>query len=316
MLASVAISTPSHAHDALPIALSLDQTGPSDYSLRARFPPAIPEMMRPQLDVAAPCKTVGRKAAIIQVRCPGERPPSAVTLAWPGAAGNAPVLLRVSYANGQSATLVSPPGAGRLELPGRQTRASVFAGYFSAGLDHIFGGADHLLFLVCLVLIARRPKRIAWTVTGFTLGHALTISLATLGLLLVDSGVVEVLIALSIVFVAAEVARGPGNSMSWRMPVLVAALFGLLHGLGFAGALREIGLPTGEVPLSLTAFNLGIEAGQLIFVVGLVLAAALARVLVGRFFSQPATRWQQPGLAAWPIGIVASLWFFERLHSL
>ena len=310
------LATPSRAHDALPIALSLDQTGEREYSLRARFPPTFPPGMTPQPDIAAPCKPVRRQATTLVIRCPDAAPPAALMLAYPGPSGNAPILLRLSYADGQRQTIVAPAGTTRLELPARQSRGGVFTGYFRAGLDHIFGGADHLLFLVCLMLIAQRPGRIAWTVTGFTLGHALTITLASLGLVMVDSGLAEILIALSIVFAAAEIARGRKDSLTWRRPALVAALFGLVHGLGFAGALREIGLPQGEVPLALLAFNLGIELGQLIFVLALLLLAGAARWTALRFWLSSAARMPAPGLAAWPIGLVASLWFFTRLNSL
>ncbi|MDG2004049.1 MAG: HupE/UreJ family protein [Novosphingobium sp.] len=309
------LAVPSHAHDALPIALSLDQTGEREYSLRARFPPTFADDETPQSGVAAPCEIHRQRATTQVIQCPDASTPPALTLTYPGPAGNAPILLRLSYVDGQRQTLVSPAGTSRIALPDRQTRSGVFSGYFRSGLSHIFGGADHLLFLVCLMLIAQRPVRIAWTVTGFTLGHALTISLAALGLAMVDAGAVEVLIALSIVFAAAEIARGRKDSLTWRKPSLVAALFGLLHGLGFAGALNEIGLPQGEVPVALLAFNLGIETGQLAFVAALMLLAGAAHWLALHFWPSP-ERIPAPALAAWPIGIIASLWFFARLHAL
>jgi len=305
-------ASPLEAHDALPVALSLDQTGSGEYSLRARVPPVFPLGMEPRPGVAAPCRVAGGQGAALLIRCPDAWPPTALTLTYPGPVGNAPVLLRIAYAGGQHHTLVAPPGSARIELPQRQDSSGVFAAYFGAGLDHIATGFDHLLFLACLMLIAGRVERIAWTVTGFTLGHALTISLASLGLVMVDAGAVEVLIALSIVFAAAEIARGNRNSLTWRKPMLVAALFGLLHGLGFAGALREIGLPQVEMPLALLAFNLGIEAGQLVFVVALFL---LARALLRLWRSAP-EHMLAPPLAAWPIGLVASFWFFARLEAL
>lgn len=302
------LASPLRAHDALPIALTLDQASGQEYSLRARFPPTFPPGMEPRLGVAGPCEVASGQENAQLIRCPKGARPAALTLVWPGPAGNAPVLVRLSYADGERHTLVAPPGTARLELPAKPDREGVFAGYFWAGLGHIATGIDHLFFLVCLMLIAGGPARIAWTVTGFTLGHALTISLASLGLVRIDPGAVEVLIALSIVFAAAEIARGRQDSLTWRRPALVAALFGLLHGLGFAGALGEIGLPHGEVPLALLAFNLGIEAGQLLFVAVLF---ALAWALV-RLWRSPLS----PVPAAWAIGVVASYWFFERLGAL
>lgn len=308
LLLLVMLAAPLRAHDALPIALTLDQTGAREYSLRAKFPPAYPMGMEPELGVAAPCEVAKGSVNTLLIRCPDARRPGAITLAWPGPSGNAPVLARLAYIDGERQTLVAPPGSRRLALPAQQSRAGVFAGYFRAGLEHIATGFDHLLFLVCLMLIAGGLGRVAWTVTGFTLGHALTISFASLGLVRVDPGAVEVLIALSIAFAAAEIVRGERDTLTWRKPALVAALFGLLHGLGFAGALREIGLPHGEVPLALLAFNLGIEAGQLVFVAVLF---ALMWAVLRLWRSAPA-----PALAAWPIGVVASFWFVDRLAGL
>ena len=306
------VATPVTAHDSLPIALTLDQTGEREYSLRARFPPGFPPGMEPVPGVALPCAAIKQQGSAILIRCPDAAPPPALTLDFPGPATNAPILLRLSLADDQQRTLVSPPGTARIELPARQARAEVFAGYFRAGLGHIATGFDHLAFLVCLMLIAARPARIAWTVTGFTLGHALTLSLASLGLAMASSSAIEALIALSIVFAAAEIARGNRDSLTWRKPALVASLFGLLHGLGFAGALREIGLPQNEAPLALFAFNLGIEAGQLVFVVAL-----LGLVWAGlRLWRSARERFPKPALAAWPIGIISGLWFFERLGAL
>ena len=308
MLLALLLARPALAHDALPISLTLDQTGAREYGLRAIFPPSFPPDLEPQAGVARPCSIAKRQGNAALIRCPDEAAPAALTLAFPGPTTNAPILLRLSQADGERRTIVSPPGTERIELPERIGRTEVFATYAKAGVGHIATGFDHLLFLVCLVLIAGSLARIAWTVTGFTLGHALTISLATLGVVTLDSGAVEVLIALSIVFAAAEIVRGNRETMTWRRPALVATLFGLLHGLGFAGALSEIGLPHGEVPLALLSFNLGIEAGQLVFVAVLY---GLAWAFVRLWRSPPA-----PALASWPIGILASIWFFERLASL
>jgi len=310
------IATPSWAHDALPIALSLDETGEHQYSLRARIPPTFPVGMVPWPKAAAPCSTVRRQATTSVIRCPDADPPAAIELLYPDVAGNAPILLRLSYADGLRRTMVAPPGTLRLELPAKVTLVGVFSGYFRAGVGHIGGGVDHLLFLVCLMLIAGSMQRIVWTVTGFTLGHALTLSLATLGLVMVDPGTVEVLIALSIVFAAAELTRQRKDSLTFRKPALVAALFGLLHGLGFAGALRDIGLPQGEVPLALLSFNLGIETGQLVFVVALLSLAGAVGWAVLRYRPSLPVRLPAPSLAAWPIGVVASFWFFARLAAL
>ncbi len=151
----------------------------------------------------------------------------------------------------------------------------VFAVYFRLGLEHIVPlGADHVLFVVGLFLSAPALRPLAWQVSAFTVAHALTLALATMGLVHVPSSVVEPLIALSIAAIALEniVERG----FHWRRP-LIAFAFGLLHGFGFAGALRSLGLPPEDLALSLLGFNLGVEAGQLVVVAVLLLALGWSR---------------------------------------
>src|SRR5262249_26247286 len=149
--------------------------------------------------------------------------------------------------------------------------------YTRLGVEHILSGADHLLFVLGLVLLAPALGAVARTVTAFTVGHSVTLSLVVLGALTVPAGPAELLIALTVLVLAVELTRTHASLLG-RRPWAMAAGFGLLHGLGFAGALRETGLPLGDIPLALFAFNLGIEAGQLAFVAALLLGArALAR---------------------------------------
>ena len=153
-------------------------------------------------------------------------------------------------------------------------------------------GWYHLLFLLCMLMLARRPQQVLMTVAGFTLGHALTITAASLGLAGLPGPPVETAIALSIMIVAAEIIRRDRTTLTWHFPVIISALFGLLHGFGFASALRDIGLPQLELPWALLAFNLGIETGQLLFV-----AACAAVVLaVHSIARNPAVlpRWMKP----------------------
>ena len=147
--------------------------------------------------------------------------------------------------------------------------------YLTLGIEHILTGIDHLLFVLALLLLTTGTWRLVKTVTAFTVAHSITLGLATLGIVHVPSRPVEAVIALSIVFVAAEIvqARRGRAGLAAQMPWIVAFIFGLLHGFGFAGALSEVGLPEGHIPVALLFFNLGVEAGQLLFV-----AAVLALV--------------------------------------
>ena len=187
----------------------------------------------------------------------------------------------------------------------------VLRDYVRLGVGHILAGPDHLLFVLGLVLLAGSFRRIAATVTAFTLGHSVTLSLAALGLVHVPSGPIEVAIAASVFVLAVELARDPPHPTAIRRrPWLMAALFGLLHGLGFAAALAEAGLPEREVPLALFAFNVGIEAGQLAFVATVLAARALAGPLVARM----------PGwsvrLPVYAMGSLAGFWLLDRTLAL
>ena len=146
--------------------------------------------------------------------------------------------------------------------------AEVAWSYLVLGVEHILAGIDHLLFVLALLLIVRGGKRILLTITAFTVAHSITLVAATLGWVRVPGPPVEAIIALSIVFVAAEIVHGlrgkPG--LTARAPWVVAFTFGLLHGFGFAGALAEVGLPEKAIPVALLMFNVGVEIGQLLFV--------------------------------------------------
>jgi hypothetical protein len=184
--------------------------------------------------------------------------------------------------------------------------------YLLLGVEHILLGIDHLLFVLGLLLIVRGPWMLVKTVTAFTVAHSLTLALATLGLVEVASRPVEAAIALSIVFLAVEILRARQGriGVTHRSPWLIAFAFGLLHGLGFAGALAEIGLPAGEIPLALLFFNLGVEIGQLLFV-----AAVLSVRWAARRLEVAWPAWVEP-LPAYAIGSLASFWLIERVSAI
>ena len=220
------------------------------------------------------------------------------------------VLLRVVYADGSELTQLLKPTMTRLQLP-RASRAAVpIRQYLELGFTHIWGGIDHLLYVFGLMLLVRDTRTLVKTITGFTLAHSITLATATLGYVDIPAAPVEAAIALSIVYVAVEVvnARQYRTSLAQSAPWVIAFGFGLLHGLGFAGALAEVGLPAHAIPAALFLFNVGIELGQLTFV-GLLLLAAYglrrsAPLLVSRW------SWAPPYL----IGSTASFWLIERLQ--
>jgi hydrogenase/urease accessory protein HupE len=218
------------------------------------------------------------------------------------------VLVRVVLADGRRFQAVLTPESPTFEIPARESRLAVGRSYGALGVAHILAGWDHLLFVIGLVLLVSGGGRLVKTVTAFTLGHSVTLSLAVLGFVRVPQAAAESMIALSIFVLAVELARDAAlpPTLLGRRPWAMAAAFGLLHGLGFAGALAESGLPPGEIPLALASFNLGIELGQLaIVVVTLALRAALARV-----------PWRWPDrltlAPAYAIGALAAFWLYDR----
>ena len=197
------------------------------------------------------------------------------------------------------------------QIKEKPNRWQVAQTYFITGVEHILRGYDHLLFVLALVLLLRNVWTIAKAATAFTIAHSITLVGATLGLIGLPQRPVEILIALSIVFMAVEIAKKNPQvpRLSERMPWVIAFIFGLIHGFGFAGALREIGLPEGEVPTSLLTFNLGVEAGQLIII---LFAVTIIEIIsrLSKPMLAPLIR-----IATYSIGIIASFWFIERLFS-
>jgi hypothetical protein len=217
-------------------------------------------------------------------------------------------LLLIEQRDGTTIQTVLSTRAPTFTVPSQPSRWDVLRSYAALGTEHILSGPDHLLFVFGLLLLVSAPRLLVQTITAFTLGHSITLSVAALRLAAVPSRAVEALIALSVLILAVELARDAGHgTLLRRFPWVMALLFGLLHGFGFAGALAEAGLPPGDIPLALVSFNGGIELGQLAFV-GTVLTAA---ALLARWLPAAAARGTRP--AVYAMGILASFWFFERV---
>jgi hydrogenase/urease accessory protein HupE len=187
--------------------------------------------------------------------------------------------------------------------------------YTVLGIEHILTGYDHLLFVLALVLLVDTTRRLVAAITAFTAAHSLTLFAATLGWLHVPGQPVEAVIALSIVFVASEIVHGrQGRSgLTERYPWTVAFVFGLLHGLGFAGALAQVGLPQASIPSALFFFNVGVEIGQLLFITAVLATTAVGhRVLRLSTWRVPGWLWRVPPYA---IGGVASFWVAQRVAA-
>ena len=218
------------------------------------------------------------------------------------------VLVSVSLLDGRTIQRVLSPRQTSVALDFSAREAPRASGYLGLGIEHILTGVDHLLFVLGLLLIVRKVRALMGTITAFTLAHSITLAATALGWIHVQPSVVEALVALSIVVLAVELvrqARGEGG-VTVRYPWLIAFAFGLLHGCAFAGALAEVGLPSGDIPLALFLFNVGVEVGQLLFIA----VAGLLLLLVARFLRQPPA-WSRL-IAPYAIGSFASYWFIER----
>ena len=215
-------------------------------------------------------------------------------------------LLRVTLAEGIFHQAVFTATEPDFVVPIEGSAGTVALDYSWLGAEHIWAGPDHLLFVMGLLLLVGWNRRLILTVTAFTLGHSITLAMVTLGLFDYPVSLVEFMIALSIYLLAVELARGEGGGALWRQPWWLAGGFGLLHGMGFAGALAETGLPQSNVPLALLFFNVGIELGQLAFIALLVVVAVLGGSLIG----PRATRLRP--MPVFVLGALSAMWCIER----
>lgn len=317
-LVALLISTAAHADIFRPAYFELTELGETEYQVLWRVP-AAGAAQREAINVVFP-EGVTRE--------PGTRPymvgnaweqrykidvPGGLygkDLRFDGQRGSATdIIARVLRSDGSTQLERLSPVDAQFTVTPSPGAGEVAWAYLVLGVEHILGGIDHLLFVLALLLLVRNLRRLVWTITAFTVAHSITLVLATLGWINLPGPPVEAIIALSIVFVAAEVIheqRGI-SSLTARSPWIVAFGFGLLHGLGFAGALAEVGLPETAIPVALLMFNVGVETGQLMFVAAVVALAYLIR----RFTPFPPESFSRA--IAYGIGSIAAFWTIERV---
>ncbi len=317
-----ALAGAAQAHEVRPAYLEIQERAPGHYSLLWRTPVLSGMPLPIALKLPEGVREIGE--AIVATR-PGSRVERRVIetaagglagqrIEFPGLeASITDVLVRVELLDGTRTVTLVRASQPWLEIAAPQGRLAIAGAFVKQGIEHILGGYDHLLFVLALMLIVRGTGRLLWTITAFTVAHSITLALATLGVVRVPGPPVEATIALSILLLAVEIVhvRRGQPSLTAKWPWVVAFSFGLLHGFGFAGALSAIGLPEGEVPLALFAFNLGVEIGQLMFIAAVLALLALARrVPLPRAVVQHALP-----VANYLIGTLAAFWFIERVAS-
>lgn len=219
------------------------------------------------------------------------------------------VLINIQLNNGSQYSELITPDNPFYEIPSEPSTWKVVQSYLILGIDHILLGIDHLLFVLALILVTKGKWRIIKTVTAFTIAHSITLSLAALGIMSIPIPPVEAVIALSIVFLAREIILHDDfkNSLTYRMPWLIAFTFGLLHGFGFASALSETGLPQSAIPLALAFFNVGVEVGQIIFV---AIVLSIGYIISKLPIQVPLWLRKSP---AYIIGSLAFYWVIDRV---
>jgi hydrogenase/urease accessory protein HupE len=315
LIVAVALARPGLAHDARPLSVTLIEQAEGVYRTVVRAPPTLEPQNAPaivwpdacELRETAPLRLGSGSTSLVS--CAGGLAGRTVRIDYPLYNPALTALFRLEPAEGAAITAVLAPDEFSWTVPAERTLVAVARDYIALGIEHIWTGIDHLLFVAGLMLLARKPRRIVLAVTGFTVAHSVTLSLAALGFVRVPIEPVEAMIALSILFLAAEIARDDSSSFSHRFPIALSFVFGLLHGFGFAAALGEIGLPRAELVAGLLFFNLGVELGQLAFI-----AFVTALFMAGRRLVTAAT--VRPErltlLGAYCLGIPAAFWFVER----
>ncbi len=319
LVAGILMSTPfALAHPLAPALLEFVEEGDGLWRVRwktsiVRAPGAREEpILPPDCVLGEAVEERGESSVTIrfEMRCRGGLIGERVGVAGLETVG-VDALVRMSFLDGRILQRVVRAAEPEIVVPAQPSRWAVFYDYARLGVDHILGGPDHLLFVFGLVLLTQTLTALLATITAFTIGHSITLALAALDWIQVPQGPVEVAIAASIFVLAVELARPEERRDGFgRRPWWMAFCFGLLHGLGFAGALREAGLPSGEIPLALFSFNLGLESGQIAFVLVVVAFGLLVRRL-----PRPLPAWAR-AVPVYLIGSLAAFWFFQRLAML
>lgn len=307
-----------HAHESRPAYLEVKETAAGQYSLLWRTP--LLSGMRLPVELEFPDDVRNLKSPATQelidsvlTRCWIEAGPNGLggkRISFPGLQGTiTDVLVRVELLDGRSWTAIVHPSQPWVEITAAQTRLEVMGAFVVQGIRHILFGADHLLFVLGLLLIVKDRWMLLKTITAFTIAHSITLAIATLGYAEAPMLPLNAAIALSILFLGPEIVRSWRGETSFtiRHPWVVAFAFGLLHGFGFASALTSAGLPKADLPIALLSFNGGVEIGQLSFVALVLLLERAFRILEVRW-----PRWAE-ALPGYTVGSLGAFWTVQRL---
>jgi hypothetical protein len=321
-LLALGIAVPAAAHNLAPAYLELRELAHGAVAVRWKQSALMPRGAR--LEPALPCRAASAPSAHIEgdgvvlewrLACAGSLVGLRVAVdGLPGSGTDA--LVHVALADGRALRAILTAHAPALTVPARESAAAVLFGYGRLGIEHLWTGLDHLAFVAGLTLLLGATRRLLVAITAFTAGHSATLALAALGFVRAPRAAVELAIAATIVALALSLARENGAQAPTagvaRRPALLPFAFGLLHGLGFAGALGALGLPQHAIPLALFGFNVGIELGQLAFVAALLGLAFVAAPRRARAASSPRRRALAHEAAASALGALGVFWCLDR----
>jgi hydrogenase/urease accessory protein HupE len=310
------LSPLSMAHDARPVVINLTEQAPDVFFATLRPPPVLQPNNFPVLVWPEACVNQTEQGAGNIRLCAGGLDGLNFALSYPQSNPALASYFTVTFLDGSSRNMMLTPSESSWEVEGPPTTLGIISDYTILGFEHILAGLDHLLFVLGLLVISGTAKRILLTVTGFTLAHSITLFLSTMGLVNIPIAPVEAVIALSILFLAHEISRNHTDSWTYRAPVIVSFSFGLLHGLGFASALGDVGVVANQILLSLLFFNVGVELGQLAFIAAVVVVYLIFK----EFYLRIKSKEFIPGvsflnlelLIAYVIGIPSAYWVIER----
>jgi hydrogenase/urease accessory protein HupE len=316
VVAAALLARPAQAHEVRPGFLEMRETAPGTYSVLWKHPaggevrisiaPVFPEgcsFRTPDRQQMTPGAVLVRGT----LRCEGGLGGKTIAIAGLEATVT-DVLVQLHNADGRLESHLVRPTSPSVTLGGTTTTGQRAAAYLQLGVQHILLGIDHLLFVLGLLLIVQDRWMLLKTITAFTVAHSITLAVATLGYASAPLPPLTAAIALSILFLGPEIVRvwRGETSFTIRHPWVVAFAFGLLHGFGFASGLTSMGLPPPEIPLALLLFNVGVEIGQLFFVV-LILA-------LERAFGVLEIRWPRPIqlFPGYAVGSLGAYWTIQR----
>ena len=314
------------AHEVRPAYLELRQTGPEAYDALWKVPGQGDLRLGLYVELPASCSNVSEPRGTAAnnayterwtVNCAGGLSGGTIHIAGLSATA-VDVLVRLERLDGTTQVTRLTPSLPSFVVAAAANAVGVARTYTILGIEHILSGIDHLLFVLALIIITQGGWKLVKTVTAFTVSHSITLTLATLGYVHIPQRPVEAVIALSIVFVAAEILRGRQGhvGITARAPWVVALIFGLMHGLGFASGLKDAGLPDGHIPTALLFFSIGVEAGHFLFI-GFVLALTAVMLRAASKLT-PINQQRSAILQLVPpyaIGTIAMFWVVQRIAA-